>query len=278
MDETAIIYNFVFGSYFDPNKATIAQPSQSGTFQIMNIQVSYEYDFYRETSAKFSKQGFGAKINGFSLPLKYDNPELLYSFPLQMGNMDSSVSVYGADIPSLGYYGQTIKRVNTVDGWGTLETPFGSFQTMRVRSLVYITDTIYYDSMSFGISIPRLPETEYKWLGDNKGIPLLQVNKTTLTTEVLYQDSARMILISSEGEKFNREDIIAYPNPSGDIVSFQNIPDDCRIEISDVLGNKIYENSNIQYVDISGWSKGVYIMRITDRKNNMLKATKIIKE
>ncbi len=83
----------------------------------------------------------------------------------------------------------------TVQGWGNLTTPYGSFQTLRVRSTLAIRDSIFIDSLQTGFPINR-DIIEYKWLAKRKGItggtPPYQVIWNTLDTgttiSVIVQD------------------------------------------------------------------------------------------
>src|SRR6185369_9997600 len=81
-------------------------------------------------------------------------------------------------IPNFGYYRKQQTRTNEVDGWGTLITPFGTFNTLRVKSTLNITDSIYLDTLGFGLTIPRQTIVEYKWLAPGKKIPVLEVDIT----------------------------------------------------------------------------------------------------
>lgn len=187
VSSTPLTYQLVFNLPFDPNKATIAQ--KEGNFnQIPGLTIEDVYLFYRETSARFVLLGAGLNIQGVPIPAKYNNPEQLYKFPLTVGTTDSSESTFATGIPDLGYFGTTRKRVNSIDGWGTLTTPFGTFQTIRVKSDVYSSDTVYIDSLQQGSVIER-HITEYKWLGDNCGTPLLQITEGDIIPfQVMYQD------------------------------------------------------------------------------------------
>lgn len=211
---TPLTYNLVFNNYLDPNKATIAAQNPNSPNMIQQVQVSESYDFFRETSSIFSKVGFGAQINSIPVPVKYDVPEKYYTFPLSYQTIDSSVSVYGFSIPNIGFYGQTIKRNNFADGWGTITTPFGTFDVIRIISTINLTDTIYYDSLGIGTSIPRSTEFEYKWIAKNMGIPVLKITYRNFIYSVEYQDSLRSTILSAKNIEKNSHEINIYPNPS----------------------------------------------------------------
>jgi gliding motility-associated-like protein len=115
---------------------------------------------------------------------------------LNYGNIDSSNSGYANAVPGIGYFAKRQKRVNMVDGWGMLTTPYGTFNTLRVKSVITVTDSIYFDTLGFGFNLPLPTVYEFKWLAQGKKLPVLEIDAaaaligTALTvTDVLFQDS-----------------------------------------------------------------------------------------
>ena len=147
-------------------------------FALLGSAPTNVYDFYKETSASFAMTGQGLTVNGLTIPAFYSSNDIIYKFPMNYGNVDSSSSGFNLPLPSIGAYGKKQFRKNTVDGWGTLVTPYGSFNTLRVVSEIQASDSIYLDTIGFGFSIPRQVRYEYKWLTQGKKIPLLQIDAT----------------------------------------------------------------------------------------------------
>lgn len=188
---TPVAYNVVFNNILDPNRATIANKNPNSPSFIQQVQVTESYDFYKESSAAFTKVGFGAKINDVPTPIKYDVPEKYYKFPLTFGTTDSSISKFGIDVPTFGHFGQTINRKHLADGWGTISTPFGTFDAIRIKTTINIRDTVFYQNYNFGTAINRPAEYEYVWLAKNKGLPVLKIYVRNMTNSVTYLDSLR---------------------------------------------------------------------------------------
>lgn len=73
-----------------------------------------------------------------------------------------------------------------------------------------------------------------------------------------------------------------YPNPTYNTIYIQsNLNSDFEINVFDVVGKKILHktgNQNIESLDVSHLSKGVYFVRIRDMKSNLTQTKKIIKE
>jgi hypothetical protein len=135
--------------------------------------------------------GSAYTIGGLPLPAKYDNPDKLYQFPMTPGGTWSSVSTFAITVPDLAFYSTQRIRSTLVDGWGALTTPYGTFQTLRVKSTLAIHDSVYIDSLATGFPFNR-NIIEYKWLAKGKGIPLLQINEEGNLITALYRDSCRM--------------------------------------------------------------------------------------
>jgi len=273
---TPFAYQLYFNNPFDQtHKATIAQP-QPDMDQMVNIKFTDVFYFFKETSASFSQVGFGATLNSLPMSIKYDNPDVWYKFPLTQGSTDSSTFSYNIQIPSLGYYGETKKRVNLVDGYGTIITPLDTFQAVRVLSTCYIHDTVYIDTLlGFGFVNDRI-EKEYKWLADDKGIPVLKVTQRldiggSATVEYLdkYINPAGIIQHENAIPSFS-----IYPNPANENASVYfslNEASDIKLDIFDLTGRNVKPIARKEFPEgyhslpftTRDLQKGIYFIRIS---------------
>jgi len=175
---------------FIPNVVSnLASPRTTPT--IPGLPVTDPYTFYMKSQTSFSEAGYAFTVSGLPFPARYDNPDKLYQFPCTNGTNWSSNSALQFAIPSLVYYSTDRNRVNSADGWGTLMTPFGTFETLRIRSAVSQRDSIYIDSLGIGFSLER-EIIEYKWIAKGSGIPVLQINEEGAVATAVYRDSVRM--------------------------------------------------------------------------------------
>lgn len=219
IDEAATnsIFSIVFIDFaLNPNRSN--QATQSGNFNLGTlISLSDVYNFYYNSGSSYKQVGFGANVNGIPLPITYSPHDIIYNLPLQYLATDSSVSGYAVDLTStLGiYYKANRSRKNEVDGWGNLVTPFGSFSTLRVHSTIIQEDSLYLDTLGFGIQFPQIISHEYKWLGIGQGVPLLQINTTAngIVTQIVYKDSLRS-LVGIDKLSILEKSIKLFPNPA----------------------------------------------------------------
>ncbi len=218
---TGTIFSLIYSNLpFNPNRANLAAKGPDIP-SVPQVSLSDVYYFYYNSSASYQVSGYGATLNGAQVPIPFNNKDIIYNFPLNYSDLDSSDSDFQLSLPGFGFYGHDQHRVNEVDGWGTLITPFGTFNTIRVKSSITSNDSLYLDSLGtgFGFSLP--PTTEYKWLGAQSGIPLLQITTTnTLGTDVItsivYRDSARTTTGLVEDINVVEGHFEVYPNPAGD--------------------------------------------------------------
>ncbi|MGB4205249.1 MAG: dockerin type I repeat-containing protein [Bacteroidales bacterium] len=156
------------------------------------VEIENGYQFFNKTTSKYSDVGLGLIINGIPLPLKFSNADVIYEFPMNPGYNKTSNANLSQTIPSVGHITVERERVTVVDGWGTLNTPYGSFQTLRLKSNVTEYDSIYVDTLGQGYAINR-EYIEYKWLGNGRGLPLLTVTEDpVLGSRIEYLDSLRV--------------------------------------------------------------------------------------
>lgn len=254
---TPVVYNVIF-NFTIANLAYINQtpPSLGG-----GLTVTDYYDFYKKASSYYRKAGFGATINGVQTPVRYDNPELFYKLPLTYGTTDSSVSSYGLSIPGYGYYGQTINRKHIADGWGTLITPFGTYEAIRVKQIIDIVDTIYSESMSFGYNVHRPVSYEYYWLTNAFKGHFVKIAKNGMINSIEIQFTPSNLIYSNNSQNVN-----TFPNPVNDILYLLLFSDEMKnISLVNSMGQIVlFEkcNEKVHSMDLSLLSNGIYMLKV----------------
>jgi hypothetical protein len=216
---TGITYAIFFANLpFNSNRANIAAKGADLAGGGGAVPITDVYNYFYNSNSNYKQVGFGANISGVTTPIPYGNKDIIYSFPCNFGNIDSSDSDYSISIPSQGSAVGQQRRVNNVDGWGTLITPFGTFNTLRVVSELTGKDSVFISSVGFGLSFPRAKTREYKWLTTNGKVPVLQINVTVnglneTVTSIRYKDIYRDLTV---GLANNPQPIDAriFPNPS----------------------------------------------------------------
>jgi len=239
------------------------------------------YNFYKNTNADFRQVGYGASVNGTPIPVTFTNDDVIYRFPMSYGNVDSSHSKWNVNVPSLAYVEEELYRKNTVDGWGTITTPYGTFQCIRLKSEVHQTDTINYVSTGMGFRIPQ-NYTEYIWLSKDLPFPILKASIPDFGGQatIEYADSARQF-VGIESSTKTCAKMQVYPNPSesGFSINIQsNESNDYELIITDIQGKILFEeqvrNNYSQDFGNEFLSSGLYFVIL--RNTNQLQIKKLI--
>jgi hypothetical protein len=280
ISQTPFTYLFVFGLF--GNAASDMGRLDNSAFQLPSIQgisISDVYNFYKKNSSSFSQKGFGASISGFPIPIPYSDPDVLFPLPLTSSSTNSSAYSYQISIPTLGYYGRNAVRNNEVDGYGTLKTPFGEFQTLRLRSELVSNDSVAIDTLGIGFAIPAQTEVRYKWVAPNYGWPLLEITANSLfgieiVSRVIYRDNPPIVQPNGM-HQMSISSVNVYPNPSTDVLVVNtqlSLASNLKYTLFNSLGKSVYEltrkqsnaGENIEFIPLSTLqlSSGVYFMRI----------------
>lgn len=271
---------FIYQLFFIPGVvANLAQKYTGLDLDtLVGVSLTDPYRFFKNTSGSFTDVGFAFTINDIQVPLKFDNADVVYKFPLNYGHADSSVSGVGFGLSNVGYISIDRKRVNVVDGWGTLTTSYGTFDVLRLRSTVKEIDSIYIDSLQFGTALTR-NYVEYKWLGTGYGEPLLQATIEGPLITVAWLDSIAGTNVGIEQPVAFETRLSVAPNPmAGDATAtiLLDSPDEVSLSIYDLSGKRVVEIFNGRLP--AGHSvipftnrllPGIYLLRLATSANLM---------
>jgi hypothetical protein len=265
VSSTPLLYQFVFTPGIISN---IASP---GNYlpAFPGIPSSNFFTFYKNTASLFSDAGFAFQLSAIPVMLKYDTADVYYKLPCTMGDTWTSHSFSSISFPGLAYFSSSRSRTSQVDSWGSLTTPFGTFQTIRIKSEVIEQDSVFLDSSGFGVPYTR-NITEYKWLGKGQGIPLLQISEEGLVKTAIYRDNLNNTGIN----ELRKESIQAFPNPSNGFCTISmngnHIPAHIQILNSQgrfLVEKDLYANSvNSASFDLSCYPNGLYMIRLIDKE------------
>ncbi len=207
------------------------------------------YRFLQNNNSSFTDVGYGVVVDGAPLPLKYADADEIYQFPMTYGQAFESTANLEIGVPEFGYLLVDRARQNEVDGWGTITTPFGTFDVLRYKSVVSEYDSIYVESTGEGNAIQR-DYTEYHWLANGTGLPVLLVQMdAAIGNTVIYLDSARMVNVGLAEQNLPDHSLKVFPNPvrtSLNIAIESADPLLASMKIFDLHNRCIYRNQQLQ--------------------------------
>lgn len=225
------------------------------------------YTVYTLTSSKLQVDGFAAELLGLPLPVIYSKKDILYQLPLQFGDADSSDAELEFSFPGLFYFSQNRHRVNYVDGWGTVTTPIGTFECLRVKSLITDSDSLFLDTLQYGSNF-ELQTIEYKWLAAGRGLPVVQVNAQVISglpvvSQIIYQDTVFHTIGIAEVTEAGP--LVVFPNPASHQVTVLLPQRPGTLVVTDVAGRRLLQQqaAGPTRLDLSAWPAGLYLISFT---------------
>jgi len=269
--------------------ATVAQKGASLP-ALGPVTINQVINYYLDESNNYESVGYGANINSVPTSVKDDTIDVVYKFPMNYGNADSCHSSSNVNIPSLGYYGQYQYRVNHVDGWGTLITPFGTFSTLRVRTYIYSTDSVYVTSFGLGFRAPQPEQIQYKWLASGQHAPVLQINETARsnTRQYVYRDSIKYGLLGVAEINSSLNKVSLYPNPARENTSLSySLANASQVNISiysvdgrcvsNVFNGEQSMGTHNLNIAVSNLQAGIYLLKIEANGAQTIKKLVVVK-
>ncbi len=242
------------------------------SIDLVVTQLTLLYNFFGATNSKFSTRGLGFSVQGLPLPANYTDQDEIYHFPLSFGRRDSTTFAFAASIPTIGEYKSSGWRRSEVDGWGTLTTPYGTFDCLRLKSTIFTRDSLTFQG--FNLGLPPRTTVEYKWLAREEKIPILEISGpqllTTFTpTTVRFRDRLPPIVPTAAAAS----DLLGlqlYPVPAHDKLFLNIHPSNPlqRILVFDSFGKLVHDEIAFPStgLDLSLWTEGVYIAHLITEK------------
>lgn len=267
-------------SYFNPT--TELPIDQFSAF--LPVEISNLNQYTRRTNAQITSIGYSIDVQGQGVPFKSDTIETRYALPLHFNDTYTSRGYTYIDLnPATDIkFIQHRQRTSVVDGWGTIQTPIGSFSALRIRHDIAEVDSIYQTFFGAGtwIAPPAFTTTQYEWwttgkkeflvratvggFGQNPGAPTIE-----------YQD---VYLGLDAGIATNEFLIDLYPNPASEWCFFSSSVPVEKLSVFNMNGERVLEHptASVQgYFDISNLSAGTYTICVLTSKGTSYK--KLIK-
>jgi hypothetical protein len=155
-----------------------------------------------------------------------------------------------------------------VDGYGSITTPFGTFEALRIRHDIDEIDSLYTELPFIGgtwipLDIPA--SHQYEWWANGEKEPILRINTTEIlgnetVTDIEYRDIYRPE-VASISENNISDQINIYPNPADEYIEIIAPLELETISIRNASGQTVYFKnigSKQLSIDISSFDTGFY--------------------
>lgn len=242
---------------------------QASAFLPVTIDAVNEFD--KKTATALTSVGLGLSIQGNEIPFRSDTIETIFNFPVAFGDAGNSNGYTNIDLTQFTdvQWKQYRTRNTVVDGHGTIITPFGTFNALRVKHDITELDSIYLN-VGFPFWLP-IPQTfvEYEWWTNGQKAPVLKVvTNSIFGNEVIrsveYRDVNRYL---DAGVSEATVAMNVYPNPASDELTVQAAANIESLRIFDQNGRLVLEEYHLQsqtaLMNIAALQTGSYVLVMT---------------
>lgn len=274
LSDAGFLANFQFGSnapieyqssYYRPFAGLPFD--QLGQFLPVNIENISRVS--KINSDSLTLTGYIITVDGNDVAFRSDTIETAYQFPMNFQDSWSSRGYSNIDFNPFfnGIFIQYRQRESVIDGHGTLETPFGMFNALRIHHKIEEQDSLYVDISGFSQWIPVNRTTHiYEWWATDELRPVMQIQTEEImgdetVTEISYRDEYLGLDASLEDENIA---LSMYPNPAQTEFTIETESNIQLINIyntnGEVVSTKNDLNSTSATISVNELSSGVYMV------------------
>lgn len=250
--------------YVESTAIPVAQLTSFLPVSIENI-----YQFTRLTTDSITSVGFSLNIAGNEIPFQSDTIETRYNLPLDFGNTHFSRGYTKIDFnPVLdAIWNQHRTRSTVVDGYGSITTPYGTFEALRIKHDINEIDSLYYTFPIVGalwIPLPIPASHEYEWWTNGEKEPILKIvtnefGGNEAITSIEYRDN---YLGMDAGVNELSAEFSLFPNPVINELNISTVDPMTEIKLIDSKGSSVFSkelnHETKMTIDISKYPVGVY--------------------
>ena len=289
--------------YLDTMTFLPASAAPSATFPTANLLVKQGwqavYGYANNSATQLVMQGIGGTINiGGTLAnvaQKNTPPEKLATFPFTyLSTFNNNyrtitrpfalaLTVGAFTTDSARTHGSTRKTVS-VDGWGTLSTPLGTYDVIRSKETKVNHDTTDVHLPLLGgfwqnaVRVTSDSTTQYSYWANSIGFTLVSVTMDSAgavkSAQWLYQLPVGINNVAAADNS-----ITEYPNPAQNEINIVgNTSGERTITLYDIAGRLVgtYSITNDKTtINTASYASGMYSYKITEKDGSIVKQGKV---
>jgi len=274
IDSTPTLFALFFGNEFlaGQNFSTHALSIDALDFELpIPVELENGYQFYRNDDEGYFITGNAVEFDGLPLISAYDTLDRVLKFPLNFGDADTNRFYFFTEVSGIGAVGQSGRRINSVDAWGSVSTPLGTFECLRVRTVLNVTDTLFLEFTQDGGTFIRPEQVNYTWISPEIGGILAEA--TYLAGELsafryLSLESALTTISKIEAS------FTIYPNPTRDMVTVSAPSESLKeVRIADLTGRTVmYQSFRSEIkLDLESLPEGLYLVMVESGENRQVR-------
>ena len=255
-------------SYFIPEN-TLPVDQLNG---FLPVSLSDPRSYQKSTIDSITKVGFSVKVSGLDVAFKSDTIETKYKFPMAFQQTFSTRGYTFIDLnPAADFKIKQHRSItSTVDGFGQLILPFGTFDVLRLKREISEIDSIYETFFGTGtwFGTPPTQTIEYEWIGQNNKEVLLKIvvanaNGSSQIRTIEHQDN---YLGLDAGLIENELNATIFPNPTDEGIQVNSASILTKITLLDskgsILAQMVGLDATTAVIGMNNYSPGMYVVVI----------------
>ena len=250
---------------------------------LLPINISEVNGVSRNTNDSITSIGISMVVEGNELPFRSDTIETRYRFPANYGDAYTSRGYTNIDLNPVydGIWIQYRQRSSNIDGWGSISTPHGTFDALRIKHEITEQDSIYIGQFGFWLSLPIPQSNIYEWWADGELEPVLRITTSMgggneNVTAIEYKDAYDPLLAGIDETALQ---VAVYPNPSSDQITIEGVEMGSSYFVVSADGKVVLSGeiaSNTSVIDIAELAFGAYSVFVRNA-NGTLGSTSFVK-
>lgn len=241
----------------------------------INFEGGYNFIYYKTTNNGWMAHGQELKLSFFGISIRwhmfYEPPALILPLPLSYNtsnNQNTTWKLYAAT----EFNGSVLDSVLTInhtivsqqaDASGTMITPEGSFEALRVYEHTEIIDSSFKYNASSGWVFDKTGFTvlnTYRWFANGIGeLGAYTVDGKSRGGSFSFYKSSTIV---GTPELPLASQMRIYPNPASDYLNIESDDLILRSEVYSLTGKLMLQNNAGNRIDVTSLSPGTYMLKV----------------
>lgn len=223
---------------------------------------------------------------------KYSTPTILINYPSTYLDTAYNISeivsqsVFGKFVKMNGiqYYADSVKRTvtqyihSTIDGYGIVSTPGGSFDALRQYVSQTTERSTYYYLQGNGWTLFKTKSVDsyfLRWWANGYSHPVAECRyypNSGIVRSFSFLKQEDPIVVTGIKKMNNVLDVTLYPNPAINYVQFTNMGENCTLSVynstgSLMLAKIIFED---KIIPTQSWGRGSYLYTVVNSSGELI--------
>ncbi|NRA13066.1 MAG: T9SS type A sorting domain-containing protein [Crocinitomicaceae bacterium] len=271
LSNASALVNIIYGTFAGPDhQASYFSANDDLPLDqlggILPVNITNVFQFSKSSSSAITSVGIAMAVEGTEIPFKSDTIETRYELPLMYQNTYNSRGYTKMDLNPIQdiVWIQYRTRDSEVDGWGSVTTPYGTFEALRVKHTITELDSITMNIFGGPITIPLpIPDSYiYEWWADGQMEPVLRIETsnfggTETVSGIEFRDDFDPALVGIIDKSI---EVKVYPNPVIDELKVVGMEPGATYAIIDAVGSNVNKGvlNASESIDVSALSNGTY--------------------